>query len=495
MNNTDAVKRWEETSNKFCVRCVLRHLCFDWIWVLRNESEITEHLKETFPEFLQHAVAGADSIDNANHQLKRQGSCHCCLGILESNFLQPCLKHIVDALSKESYQFATYQPQYFLPVQLQVFGLYSMKYFEEKYSDVLKKHNPTDVKEVFKALMEPILIEGINQERDPNGVLEISLHLKHVSTETNFLTHVSSKCNEKKTFNRKRPKNDEPTFTLARIRSAMLNLNDSELEKLCSIDLEPSVVGNVQLFHTAVFVGGRYNKYSRELPQTPWLVEGERKLVSSVQEYISTPIQKAFGADSYNFSTSGREDVDVRMLGNGRPFLIELINARQSKMDATQLTEISHQINGQNNDVSVHSLKVVSKSDCKKLKEGEEEKTKSYSAVCCFIYPPSPDSISKLEDLSKITNLELKQKTPIRVLHRRPLATRSRYVHAIKAERNSNDSRVFKLLLSTQAGTYVKEFVHGDFGRTTPSLGDLLSAEVDIIDLDVESVNLQWPPT
>ena len=33
---------------------------------------------------------------------------------------------------------------------------------------------------------------------------------------------------------------------------------------------------------------------------------------------------------------------------------------------------------------------------------------------------------------------------------------------------------------------YVKEFVHGDFGRTKPSLGTLLHMETDILELDVE---------
>jgi tRNA pseudouridine synthase 10 len=51
--------------------------------------------------------------------------------------------------------------------------------------------------------------------------------------------------------------------------------------------------------------------------------------------------------------------------------------------------------------------------------------------------------------------------------------------------------------LETQAGTYVKEFVTGDFGRTRPSLADLMEIElgkVDILQLDVEHVDLDWPP-
>ena len=34
--------------------------------------------------------------------------------------------------------------------------------------------------------------------------------------------------------------------------------------------------------------------------------------------------------------------------------------------------------------------------------------------------------------------------------------------------------------------SYIKEFVHGDFGRTKPNLGDLLNTETDILQLDVE---------
>ena len=35
------------------------------------------------------------------------------------------------------------------------------------------------------------------------------------------------------------------------------------------------------------------------------------------------------------------------------------------------------------------------------------------------------------------------------------------------------------------AGTYIKEFVHGDLERTLPNLGNILDSECDIIQLDV----------
>ena len=38
------------------------------------------------------------------------------------------------------------------------------------------------------------------------------------------------------------------------------------------------------------------------------------------------------------------------------------------------------------------------------------------------------------------------------------------------------------------AGTYIKEFVHGDLNRTQPNVGSLLKKPVDILQLDVGSL-------
>lgn len=51
--------------------------------------------------------------------------------------------------------------------------------------------------------------------------------------------------------------------------------------------------------------------------------------------------------------------------------------------------------------------------------------------------------------------------------------------------------------METQAGAYIKEFVHGDFGRTNPCVGEILEVgadKVEILELDVERVELEWPP-
>ncbi|TPP66466.1 putative tRNA pseudouridine synthase Pus10 [Fasciola gigantica] len=76
-----------------------------------------------------------------------------------------------------------------------------------------------------------------------------------------------------------------------------------------------------------IILAGRYAKFSRRLPQTPWVINSKRKLPSSVEEIILDPIRQQFGITSrLNFVSAGREDVDVRCLGFGRPFVVRVEN-------------------------------------------------------------------------------------------------------------------------------------------------------------------------
>lgn len=52
---------------------------------------------------------------------------------------------------------------------------------------------------------------------------------------------------------------------------------------------------------------------------------------------------------------------------------------------------------------------------------------------------------------------------------------------------------VVVLDIVTQAGTYVKELVHGEFGRTEPSIASFIGIEIDIVALDVMAIELDFP--
>ncbi|XP_056423660.1 tRNA pseudouridine synthase Pus10 isoform X3 [Hyla sarda] len=287
-------------------------------------------------------------------------------------------------------------------------------------------------------------------------------------------------------------KNKQSVFTRMAVVKALDKIKDNDF--CIHFPWPPSLpkttcqLVDIQCNHASVFVAGRYNKFSRNLPQTPWVIDGERKMESSVEELITEQLKALFKADSFNFSSSGREDVDVRTLGRGRPFAIELVNPHRVTFTKQDMKDLQQKINNTDK-IKVRDLQIVTREAMAHMKEGEEEKTKCYSALIWIEKPIGKEDIEFLNDIKELT---LAQKTPLRVLHRRPLASRSRNIHTMKTE--YVDEHHFRLYLKTQAGTYIKEFVHGDFGRTVPNIGSMMKTTADILELDVESVDVDWPP-
>uniref|UniRef100_A0A8C7QLE6 tRNA pseudouridine(55) synthase n=1 Tax=Oncorhynchus mykiss TaxID=8022 RepID=A0A8C7QLE6_ONCMY len=290
------------------------------------------------------------------------------------------------------------------------------------------------------------------------------------------------------------PETDSDCHFLMAVVKALEKVSDEKfLKKFPCPPTRPAskcIAQDVQCLHVSIFVAGRYNKFSRTLPQTPWVIDGERRMESSVEELIAAPLLSSFRAEGFNFSSSGREDVDVRTLGNGRPFALELLNPHRAKFNKAEVRQLQETINQSSDKIRVRDLQIVSRDAMGHMKEGEEDKTKSYTALIWTQKAINKDDITFLEETKE---LKLAQKTPLRVLHRRPLAVRERVIHTMST--CFLDAHHFHLKLRTQAGTYIKEFVHGDFGRTKPNLCDLLKTETDILELDVESVDVDWPPS
>ena len=81
-----------------------------------------------------------------------------------------------------------------------------------------------------------------------------------------------------------------------------------------------------------MYLCGRYIKFSRYLSQTPWVINGKKLTEGSLQEQIEDKIFKVFYPGKKKeqietkFHAGGREDIDVRMLQGGRPFVLEFVN-------------------------------------------------------------------------------------------------------------------------------------------------------------------------
>ena len=236
-----------------------------------------------------------------------------------------------------------------------------------------------------------------------------------------------------------------------------------------------------------LFVSGRYIKTDRGLSQSPWFVDGERVGDFSVEETIEAALRPAFLFDGFKFASAGREDRDVRMLGAGRPFVVELTNARKGMASAAALAGVEAALAARDAGLELAGLRPAAKEGIAQLEAGAGEKRKSYRAVVWASVALGPEHQRAVAEAQELV---VKQSTPIRVLHRRSPLVRDKVVHSMALELIPGCPHYGVLDLLTSAGTYVKEFVHGDLGRTAPSLGEVLGdgCVCDILQLDVSQV-------
>ena len=81
----------------------------------------------------------------------------------------------------------------------------------------------------------------------------------------------------------------------------------------------------------------------------------------------------------------------------------------------------------------------------------------------------------------------LEQQTPQRVAHRRADKIRKRKITSLDNVSVDGDEVQFRV--RCESGTYVKELVHSDEGRTTPSVAGVLEADCKVLWLDVEDIH------
>jgi len=250
-----------------------------------------------------------------------------------------------------------------------------------------------------------------------------------------------------------------------------------------------------------LYIAGQYKKLVRGLPQSKWFCSNCRgkgcekcnwtgkMYPESVEELISKPILDWTNGFKASFHASGREDIDARMLGKGRPFVIEIARPQKRFLNLKKLEEsINAYADGK---IKVSNLKIADKAIVRILKK-KESAQKQYRVIIEFENQVATSDLHLLE--KTLTNAVIRQKTPVRVLHRRADLTREKYIYEVKVKKLS-PKRV-EMKIRCQGGLYVKELVTGDEGRTTPNVSQILKNKAKPIKLDVLSVIMkEWRKT
>jgi tRNA pseudouridine synthase 10 len=250
-------------------------------------------------------------------------------------------------------------------------------------------------------------------------------------------------------------------------------------------------VGRVETTILPVYVQGRYRKLDRSLPQTRWpcrrcggrgcdTCHGTGKTYpESVEEIVAAPFLTATGGTGSRFHGMGREDIDARMLGRGRPFVLEILRPHHRTVDLSWIAQgLAEKGAGR---VEVIDLAPADASDVLRVKEANPEKSYRVGVLGAI-------SVAKVnEALDLALARAIAQRTPTRVAHRRSDRVRTRRIVSARLV-DSAEGR-FTLDLRTEAGTYVKEWVEGDGGRTEPSLAALVGVPLKVDFLDVMEIH------
>jgi len=245
----------------------------------------------------------------------------------------------------------------------------------------------------------------------------------------------------------------------------------------------------------SIYFYGKYNKLERGIPQTKWPCsecKGKgceecngtgQQFPYTVEGITAKPLLEETKAEESKFHGQGREDRDALMIGNGRPFIIEAVNPIKRNINVKKLQEkINKNAEGK---IKVKDMRYSDKEEVVSLKSRRSDKiyeiwVKSRAEI-------NEEDMKKLEEV--FTEKEIEQRTPTRVNHRRTDKIRKREVIKVKAEKI--DKNMFKARIKAEAGTYIKELVSGDYGRTRPSFAEIIKNKLTPDKLNV--VNIDEP--
>jgi len=270
----------------------------------------------------------------------------------------------------------------------------------------------------------------------------------------------------------------------------------AEYKKPDVVVLVRPFTGEIIIQSNPLYVRGAYKKLVRSIPQSMWLCRscgGEgcpkcdvtgKMYSESVEEIVAGPVLEKTGGEDVAFHAAGREDVDARMLGAGRPFIMEVKKPRRRFIDLQSLTElVNKQARGK---VEVLNLRSASKDDVRQLKKAEAS-AKIYKVLIDFDRDVSDEELKTIK--KTLAKAVIRQQTPLRVLHRRADLVREKYIYEAHLKRLAPNRAEMKI--RCQGGLYIKELISGDEGRTIPSVASIINAEAKPLELDVLKIIME----
>ena len=420
--------------------------------------------------------------------LSCSNKCNFCFGLLDLDIYPNIIKKIKNDLNE--YEHNDFKISINFSIIFDLIHLYWRNILKNDKELNIKNCNefdPNFLRIFIKQLIIPMISQNIHENFNLKSNLEIQIYFEFeqkIYETINEMFIIMGKKNIKIKQNDNSKANKGLYQHIKAIPTSLLNacIEKLNINNLANNNNNNILIINYNILHDSIFLKGNYNKYTREIGQSPWEINGVKVCPSSVEEEMEKIILNYFKSNKLTMSAGGREDKDVRMLGNGRPFILEIFNP---KNNIKNIKNLENEINKNSKYIKVNNLDKCDREYTEIIKQAELNKMKLYTSV---IWVDKKINNSDLNIINNINNLKIIQKTPLRVLHRRTLTDREKIIHKMECKKINDHFLILDILAS--AGTYIKEFIHSDLGRTEPNLKSLLKSKCDILQLDVKDLKL-----
>ena len=245
-----------------------------------------------------------------------------------------------------------------------------------------------------------------------------------------------------------------------------------------------------------LFIYGRYRKLIRGIPQSTWICsscQGKgcsecngtgKRYSESIEELISNPTLELTEGKDGILHAAGREDIDAKMLGDGRPFVLEI---KEPKIRNISLDKLKEAINNYaKGKVEVLDLRTITREIIRQIKARSKLSEKTYRLLVKVSRTIEPIDVNEIEQAFQ--SITIDQRTPQRVLHRRVDKIRQKRVFSLKINQVLDDN-IMEVIVHCEGGLYVKELLTGDEGFTKPSVSELLNSDIEVLEIDVIKVH------
>jgi tRNA pseudouridine synthase 10 len=245
-----------------------------------------------------------------------------------------------------------------------------------------------------------------------------------------------------------------------------------------------------------LYISGQYRKLVTGIPQSRVLCqlcggkgcgkckETGRLYNESVEEWIATPFLRATRGRDEKFHAAGREGLDTRIFGSGRPFILEIKSPVKRDINLQEVSDtIRRESDGK---VEVEGLKFCGKETVRRLKaQGEFKKT--YRIEVIFENIISENDLKQLEE--SVARYAMIEEPENLNRNKESVSKVEKQIYEAKVSRLTQNS--IDITITSMGGRYIKELI-GKKGDVESTLSQFIKNPIKNMRFDVIEIVWVW---